>query len=459
MEEREEKQKYPIDERCKDCPLFQVVEEMKKEIAELKAKVSSLEKELEKYRKPPKDSSNSSIPPSQNCWIKKYPPKEKSNRKAGGQDGHKGINKSYTNNPDERIYLNQEICPYCGETHFIENKKKSKRKQLVSIEIVPHTTEYVQRHLICANCKRKIPNKPFKQNGNNEYDDTIKALTGYMNVQCNMSFSRIKKFFKEICNVNISEGSLDNMMTRLAEEQRGNLSIIQAEIQNSEIIGSDETSIRVNKKNKSLWIMQNKMNSLFFQGKRSFKTLLNVLGTDFAGIWVSDRYGAQLKVKCKHQLCLAHIIRGCKYLVLAENTKFARHLKRILKAAIHFKNKYGDEYNPLNAEIFRGIQKLKRMLNKVFEKPPKEKLSLTLWRSLIGRLEQLFLFLTDKNIPPTNNASERGLRNAVTKRKVSGGFRSETGADRLCAILSIIETAKKQSINVLSALMPDFSFA
>ena len=72
MGDREEKQKYPIDERCRNCSLFQVVEEMKKEIAELKAKVSSLEKELEQYRKPPKDSSNSSIPPSANKWDKKY---------------------------------------------------------------------------------------------------------------------------------------------------------------------------------------------------------------------------------------------------------------------------------------------------------------------------------------------------------------------------------------------------
>ena len=53
-----ETQQYPIDSRCKDCSLFQVVEELKKEIVVLKTKVSELEKELEQYRKPPKDSSN-----------------------------------------------------------------------------------------------------------------------------------------------------------------------------------------------------------------------------------------------------------------------------------------------------------------------------------------------------------------------------------------------------------------
>ena len=52
---KEKATQYPIDSRCKDCSLFQVVEELKKEIITLKAKVASLEKELEQYRKPPKD--------------------------------------------------------------------------------------------------------------------------------------------------------------------------------------------------------------------------------------------------------------------------------------------------------------------------------------------------------------------------------------------------------------------
>jgi phage shock protein A len=48
---REETQQYPIDSRCKDCSLFQVVEEMKKKIEYLENKVASLKKELEQYRK------------------------------------------------------------------------------------------------------------------------------------------------------------------------------------------------------------------------------------------------------------------------------------------------------------------------------------------------------------------------------------------------------------------------
>ena len=47
---QEETTPYPIDSRCKDCSLFQVVEELKKEIVTFKAKVASLEKKLEQHR-------------------------------------------------------------------------------------------------------------------------------------------------------------------------------------------------------------------------------------------------------------------------------------------------------------------------------------------------------------------------------------------------------------------------
>ena len=68
---------------------------MKKKIEYLEAKVVSLEKELEQYRKPPKDSTNSSIPSSQNRWDKKYSKRPKSTKKVGGQLGHIGCNKHF----------------------------------------------------------------------------------------------------------------------------------------------------------------------------------------------------------------------------------------------------------------------------------------------------------------------------------------------------------------------------
>ena len=52
MEERKrEKQQYPIDERCRDCSLFQVVEDIKKQLKYQEEKIIKLEKELEEAKK------------------------------------------------------------------------------------------------------------------------------------------------------------------------------------------------------------------------------------------------------------------------------------------------------------------------------------------------------------------------------------------------------------------------
>ena len=60
--------------------------------------------------------------------------------------------------------------------------------------------------------------------------------------------------------------------------------------------------------------------------------------------------------------------------------------------------------------------------------------------------------MSDPDIPFHNNSSEPAIRMAKVKQKISGGFRSERGARRHSILLSIIETAKKQNMNILEAI-------
>lgn len=456
----EETIQYPIDSRCKDCSLFQVVEEMKKKIEYLEAKVASLEKELEQYRKPPKNSTNSSIPSSQNRWDKKYPPRPKSTNKVGGQFGHIGCNKPYLE-PTAIINLNEQVCPYCGGIHIEETISKLKRKQVIDFEITPVVTEYQQHHLICTNCKRKIPSQKFPINGNVEYGDNIRKTIGYLNIQHNCSYVRLPQILEDLFNIKISKGSIDNILKGLAEDLKNKYVSIQDFIKTSSIIGSDETGMRINKKNCYLWTFQNAEATFFVGSKtRGYEVIQDVIGEDFKGTWISDRYSGQLKMDCSHQLCSSHLIRDCNYVIESDNTHFPKRLKKLLKETIKFKNKYGDEYSPNTKEIYREKEKYKERLSNIFKKKPKETKEETrkLWNSLVYRQKELLLFLDDKDIPATNNASERALRNRVIKNKVSGCFRSELGAFCNDVLASIIETAKKQNVNLLDALNPAHSF-
>ena len=67
-------------------------------------------------------------------------------------------------------------------------------------------------------------------------------------------------------------------------------------------------------------------------------------------------------------------------------------------------------------------------------------------------VENLFRFVTDPDIDPTNNISERELRELVIIRKISNGSRSPRGANATAMLLSIIQTLRLRKENVLLGL-------
>ena len=69
-----------------------------------------------------------------------------------------------------------------------------------------------------------------------------------------------------------------------------------------------------------------------------------------------------------------------------------------------------------------------------------------------GRKEALLLCLTDARIPLENNEAERSLREIVVKRKISYGTRSEAGSKAWSVMLTLVETARKQGVNLYAYL-------
>ena len=67
-------------------------------------------------------------------------------------------------------------------------------------------------------------------------------------------------------------------------------------------------------------------------------------------------------------------------------------------------------------------------------------------------LNGLFLFVTGKDINPTNNISEQKLRQLIIFRKITNCSRSVKGAETAAVLFSIIETLKYQGKNVFNGL-------
>src|SRR4029078_11583369 len=64
----------------------------------------------------------------------------------------------------------------------------------------------------------------------------------------------------------------------------------------------------------------------------------------------------------------------------------------------------------------------------------------------------LFTFLEHPEVPPDNNGSERELRPTATYRKVTGGFRSNWGAELFAAVRSVVSTAARRETDAYQAI-------
>ena len=64
----------------------------------------------------------------------------------------------------------------------------------------------------------------------------------------------------------------------------------------------------------------------------------------------------------------------------------------------------------------------------------------------------LYTFLIHPDVPPDNNGSERELRPTATYRKVTGGFRSDWGADLFASVRSVVGTAARSGIDAYAAI-------
>ena len=86
---------------------------------------------------------------------------------------------------------------------------------------------------------------------------------------------------------------------------------------------------------------------------------------------------------------------------------------------------------------------------------PKRRTGHNLLLRLRERKSDVLRFLADPAVPFTNNLAERDGRMMKLRQKISGGFRSERGAEAFAVLRTVLSTARKQGWNLLEALCGD----
>lgn len=421
--------------------LCELVEKQQNEIALLKAEISLL--------KNPKNSKNSSIPPSkdENRVLPNQSLRVKSGKKVGGQIGHIGVTLEMSETPDKTIILKADFCTVCGNNLSKSPSILLEKRQVIDIPpVIPFITEYQKNSIKCSCGHCNITDFPSYITAPIQYGPNVKSLVVYQNIRQFMSFNRIREYFTTVYNINFSEGTIQNILKSMAQSAMPVYNNIKERFENAKTGGGDETSVRINGKKGWFWILQNKfLTYLICTDNRAYKTLEALFPKGLPNIILNhDAYSAwfQLPVKL-HQLCLAHLQRDLNFFLQTEPCEWVLRIKDLFYEAIKWYE------NPLSKKHTFREQFLVILQNPPTN--PSKKLNAFVKR-LNRHQKSLFNFLDYKDVPPDNNGSERGIRNIKVKTKVSGQFKSLDNANIFAVLRSVIDTSIKNGKPILENL-------
>jgi transposase len=191
---------------------------------------------------------------------------------------------------------------------------------------------------------------------------------------------------------------------------------------------------------------------------------------DFKGVAVHDCLKSYWTYLCLHALCNAHLLRELTGIfentkqewawkmigLLLEMKETVEKYRRINKEelSLYYTQKFSQRYDLLIQEGMGQNQ----TAPKVAGKRGRTKQSKA--RLLLDRLNthkaDCLRFTTDFSVPFDNNQAERDFRISKVKQKVSGCFRSDTGAQAFATVQSFIQTINKHHLSIWIELIKVF---
>lgn len=417
------------------------------------------------------NSGNSSRPPSSDGLAKPAPKprsrRKKTDRKPGGQHGHDGTTLRQVAKPKHEIRHEPGPCTGCGCSLSGRPITAVERRQQfdlppICIEVTEH--QLLERECVCGQRTRAVP--PAGVDAPVQYGPRIAAIVVYLYVGQFLSKKRTAQALAELFGTPLSGGTVASLTERAAGHLDGFLGHVRDKLTACEVVGFDETGLRV--AGKLHWVhcaRTDKDTLVTCHPKRGTKGIddLGVL-PGFGGIAIHDAWAPyDTYLDCEHQLCCAHALRELQAVsdsVPAGQWCWATQaadalvaMQTLVSDAIDAGRDSVDEtalaeqIHHYRSAALIGINHTAARSDKLMKKRN------ALAHRLINRQDDYLRFTHDWRVVPDNNGSERDIRMIKLRQKVSGGLRTLTGARQFCAIRSYLSTAAKHGMHFFDALV------
>jgi len=430
-----------------------IVKQLTEENKQLREYIKLLEEKIARLEK---NSSNSSKPPSSDIVKPKKTVVKVSRRKRtrGGQYGHR----KFSRRPFEPEQVDEVI------EYELEDKNTKGLKRLDEWFIIQQIELPEKMYKVIEHRARKYLDPVTGKTHIAPMPDSIRkcGLLGadvttsiaFMKGRCHMSYTTIKEFFKELMKLDISRGILCKATQKVSKSLQPSYDQLARLLPDESQVNVDETGHHDDGDLHWTWCFDTPDYSLFKIDKsRGSKVLEEMLGKDFAGIIGADYWGAYRKYSrlfdVRMQYCMAHLIRDIRFLAEQNVKKLSRWGSELLE----WLKKLFDTLHRRDKLTAKGylcsMEKIKAGFLSRMRRPPDHKLAEKLARRFKGKAaENYFRFLSEPEVEPTNNGTERQIRPVVIDRRITQGTRGQAGMRWCERIWTTIATCKKQQRNV-----------
>ena len=320
-----------------------------------------------------------------------------------------------------------------------------------------HVTEHQAQSKICPCGARTTAVFPESVKGPVQIGDTLRAFTVLLG-QHHVAKDRISEIIESLFGIAVSDTSIQ----KYEEQADKNLKVLHTQlydhIARADVKHADETGVRVGGSTHWLHTLSTSwLTYLWYSPKR--KCAL----TGLNGKLVHDNFTSyECLADVEHIYCNAHHLRELCAVFEQDNEAWAYHMHQLLREMCHATHLYGslankqisafkDAYDRL---VTQGITYHERLdpLARSDKKKQRGRLKRRRGHNLALRFrikrEGILMFLNDPSVPFTNNQAERDLRPVKIQQKVSGCFRTSSGAERYAAIRSFVSTLRKLGLDV-----------
>ena len=418
-----------------------------------------------------KNSRNSSKPPSSDGLKKASQSlRKKTGRKTGGQKGHQGQTLKMSPTPDKVLLHSVAECEHCGEDlQAVEAIKVEKRQVFdippVQLEVEEHQAE-TKICPNCANCNKAT--FPAEVTQPVQYGKRLKAQICYLNNYQLLPWQRTCELVEDFYQHRPAEGLVGAANQQMVGQIEPSLNLIAQQLQKASVAHFDESGLRVGSQLHWLHVASTPRLTYYGVHAKRGQDGMDAVGIlpHFEGVAVHDHWKSYFRFDdCSHGLCNVHHLRELQFIAERYQQEWATEMIDLLLDIKQTIAELPETELQLDASVQLAFSKrYDSLLDKGFKanpqppKPPRKRgrVAQTPPKNLLDRLRdfkaETLTFMRDLRVPFDNNLAERDVRMIKVKQKVSGAFRTHSGAETFCDIRSYISTVRKHGHNVIIEL-------